>query len=228
MNITQLKIKHKTISDHISKKQIKSALDILKEMVDLSEYGDYKGQWDTHNETYANIIKYSAMGIDDPQRQTIYDRLIVSILELSDLSVQKILTQTTSQQTYRLKHKLVKEIELSKDDASKAIDNLAFNLELAEILKESVIFSEEQNESDVGSRQNLLNSVFNSIWLADKFYEGNIFLVREIIKLDFPWYEKCISIWMFHNQGLFFSHLVQLQGDRNGRRAHCNVCMQSI
>ena len=194
MNVTELKNKHKRICDHINEKQIKSALDILKQLIDLSEFGDYKRQWEKHNETYANIIKYSAMGTEDPQRQTIYNRLLVSILELSDLVIQKIFTNTTGYHTYRLKHKLEKEIRLTKDEASKIIDNLAFNQELAEMLKDTVISSETHNESDTNSRQNLLLNVFNRIWLADKFDEGNIVLVRGIIKLDFPWYEKCIFV----------------------------------
>ncbi len=194
MNITELKNKHKIICEHLSKKQIKSSLDILKELVELSELGDYQRQWEKQNETYSNIIKYSAMGIDDPERQTIYNHLILAILELSDLVIHKILTKTASQETYRLKYKLAKEIELSRDEASRTIDNLAFNQELTEMLKDTVISSEEQNESNANSRQNLLINVFNRIWLADKFYEGNVVLVRDIIELNFPWYEKCIFV----------------------------------
>ncbi len=194
MNVKELKNKHNIICIHVSKKQIKYALGVLKELVELSEFGDYIRQWEKLNETYSNIIKYSAKGIKDPQREKIYKLLIISILELSDLVIQKILTKTVSQQTYRLKHKLEKEIQLTRDEASRTIDNLAFNQELSEILKDTVISPEKENVNDAGSRQSLLISVFNRIWLADKFYEGNIVLVREIIKLNFPWFEKCIFV----------------------------------
>lgn len=192
MDVAELKSRHKDICYNINSKRIKNALTLLKGLVDESEFGDYQRQWEKHNETYANIIKYSAMGIVDPQRQEIYYKLIITILELSDLAVQKILTKTASQETYRLKHKLQKETELSKDEASRIIENLAFSQELSEILKDSVISSHDQEDPD--SRQNLLVRVFNIIWLSDKFHEGNIFLVREIIELDFPWYEKCIFV----------------------------------
>ena len=194
MNISELKNKHKIISIHVSKKQIKNSLDVLKELVDISEYGDYIRQWEKLKETYSNIIIYSAKGAVDPQRDKIYNSLIISILELSDLAVQRIFTKTAGYNTYRLKHKLGFEIDTGRDEASRIIDNLAFSQELSEILKENVILENSRNENDDTSRQALIVNVFNRIWLADKFFEGNMFLVRNLIKLNFLWYEKCIFV----------------------------------
>lgn len=194
MDIRELKNKHRIVNKYVSSKKIKNSLDVLYELVIISEYGDYINQWENLKATYSNIITYSAKGVDDPQREKIYNRLIISILELSDLVIQKILTKTASQQTYRLKSKLDREINFGRDEAVRLIDNLSFNQELSEILKDNVISSEDQSGTDDQSRKDLVVNVFNRIWLADKFNEGNIFMVRELIKVDFPWYEKCLFV----------------------------------
>ena len=73
---------YKRIESFILNNQLKDALDLLKDLVLNSRRGEYISQYESLDETYENMLKYSVKGVNDPEQDNIYNKLLTSSLEL--------------------------------------------------------------------------------------------------------------------------------------------------
>jgi len=133
-------------------------------------------------------------GVEDPERDTIYHHLRVSVLELADTALQHSYMNESDQYVYRLKKKIEYEAKQVKDDAINSIENLVFDEELADILKSSIDSNIDEKEEYIKHNE-LLMKIFNLIWLTDKFKDSDLKLIETIWKAEnFNWYERVIVI----------------------------------
>ena len=85
--------------------------------------------------TYRNMLTYTIEGINDPERNKIYIKLIQSILELSDQVRQDILSHNSGWNTYWVKQQAEKEQKLTGKTIVETVDDLMFKSELDEWLR---------------------------------------------------------------------------------------------
>ena len=104
---------HKKIGILITKKRIKQSLDILQDMVNHASSGSMRDELDNIVMTYRNMLKYTLEGVEDPERNKIYLKLMQSILRLSDRVRQDILSRNSGWHTYWVKQQTEKEQKLS-------------------------------------------------------------------------------------------------------------------
>jgi tetratricopeptide (TPR) repeat protein len=174
--------------------QLKDALDLLKDLVLNSRKGEYISQYESLDETYENMLKYSIKGVIDPERDNIYSRLLVSSLELADVSLQCAYMNESDQYVYRLKKKLEYESKSLKDDALNRIESLVLEEELADVLSVSLETNVDEAK-EYRNHQEVILRIFNLIWLTDKFKESDEQLLSSIWnEKRFRWYEKAIII----------------------------------
>lgn len=185
---------YKRIEENVLGSRLKDALDFLKDLVINSRKGEFISQYENLDDTYENLLKYSIEGVKDPEREKIYRRLQVSVLELADLALHHAYMNESNQYVYRLKKKIEYETKQVKDDAIDSIENLVFDEELADVLHSSI-------ESDINAREEyakhneLLMKIFNLIWLTDKFKDTDLELIGKIWRAEnFNWYERAIVI----------------------------------
>jgi len=191
---TELARNYRKIENLILENRLKDALEMLKDLVIKSRKGDYISQYETMDETYENLLKYTIEGIDDPERDKIYKRLQVSVLELSDVALQYAYMNESDQYIYQLKKKIEYESKQIKEQVIDNIESLAFDDELSEILKNSIDVNSDDKDEYL-KHQEILVRIFNLIWLTDKFKDTDIKMVRSIWEAkNFPWYECSIII----------------------------------
>jgi len=185
---------YQLIARHIYNNKLKDALDVLKGLVIHSRKGDYISQYESLDDTYENLLKYTVEGIDDPQREKIYQHTRVSVLELADLALQYAYMNDSDQYIYRLKKKIEFESKQIKDEAINSIENLAFDEELSDVL-ESSLETETNKKEEYQNHQEVLVKIFNLILLTDKFKDADLKLINTIWEANnFPWYEQSIII----------------------------------
>ena len=185
---------HQKLISCIHQRKLKDALDVLKDLVIQSRRGDYISQYESLDDTYKNLLKYAIEGVDDPQRDQIYNHLQVSILELADVAMQYALMIDNDKYIYRLKRKIESETKLIKEEAINNIENLAFDEELSEILQ-TRLESVSTEKKEYQNHQTILLKIFNLIWLTDKFKDTDLKLIQSIWQeKSFPWYEQSIII----------------------------------
>jgi tetratricopeptide (TPR) repeat protein len=185
---------HKKVLQFILGNKLKDALDALKDLVIQSRKGEFISQYESLDETYENLLKYAVEGIDDPEKDNIYNHLLVSVLELADLALQNAYMSDNEKYIYRLKRKIESETKIIKEEAISSIETLAFDEELSEVLKSS-LETQFNKKTDYLNHQNILVKIFNLIWLTDKFNETDLKLVKSVWSANnFPWYEQSIII----------------------------------
>ena len=152
MDIKKIIQQHKQICSLISEKRIKQSLDILADMMAGSSTGELRDEYEKIVMTYRNMLSYTIEGINDPERNKVYFKLIQSILGLSDRVRQDILSHNSGWNTYWVKQQAEKEQKLSGRTIVETVDDLMFKSELDEWLK----LSNELNpnpESEIAKRQ---------------------------------------------------------------------------
>lgn len=185
---------YRRIEENVLKSNLKDAMDLLKDLVFNSRKGDYISQYENLDNTYENLLKYAMEGVKDPERDKIYHRLRVSVLELADLALHHAYMNESDQYLYRLKKKIEYEAKQVKDDAIDSIENLVFDEELADVLQSSLDSNINQKQ-EYSKHSELLQKIFNLVWLTDKFKESDQQLIQTIWKADnFEWFERAIVI----------------------------------
>ncbi|MCB2220962.1 MAG: hypothetical protein KQI35_11250 [Bacteroidetes bacterium] len=185
---------YRRIEDFVINRKLKDALDLLKDLVLNSKKGEFISQYENLDDTYENMLRYSMEGVEDPQRDNIYQKLLVSVMELADVALQSAYMNESEQYIYRLKKKIEFESKQVKDAALNSIENLVMDEELSDVLKSSLDSGQDELE-DYKKHQELLLRIFNLVWLTDKFNDSDEQILTSIWKIQrFPWHEKAVIV----------------------------------
>jgi len=84
MTERELNIQFALICDHISERRLKPAFSQLEVLIKETAQPIFLDEWRNLEETYRYMLKYTVEGINDPERQKIYRKLIVSAFSLLD------------------------------------------------------------------------------------------------------------------------------------------------
>ncbi len=193
MDIKKTILQHRKVCSLVSEKRIKQSLDILADMLTGVSSGYLRDEYENVVMTYRNMLSYTIEGINDPERNKVYLKLIQSILELADKVRQDILSHNSGWNTYWIKQQNEKEQKLSGKTIVETVDDLMFKSELDEWLRLSnEINPDPESELYVKHRQ-LIRNIFNHLWLTDYYGEAEESLIDIILTSGkFRWYESSI------------------------------------
>jgi len=193
MDIKNTIQQHKQVCSLVSERKIKQSLDILSDMLQGVSSGSLRDEYENLVMTYRNMLAYTIEGIKDPERNKVYLKLIQSILELSDQVRQDILSHFSGWNTYWVKQQTEKEQKLSGKTIVETVDDLMFKSELDEWLKLSNEINPDPESEISRKHRQLINHIFNHLWLTDYYGEAEESLIRIILNSGkFRWYESSI------------------------------------
>jgi tetratricopeptide (TPR) repeat protein len=193
MDIKKTIQQHKQLCTLVSEKKIKQSLDIMSDMITGALSGDLRDEYENIVMTYRNMLSYTIEGINDPERNKIYIKLIQSILELSDQIRQDILSHYSGWNTYWVKQQAEKEQKLTGKTIIETVDDLMFKSELDEWLKLSNEINPDPESELSKKHRQLIKNIFNHLWLTDYYGEAEESLINIILNSGkFRWYESSI------------------------------------
>jgi tetratricopeptide (TPR) repeat protein len=179
----------------VSEKKIKQSLDILQDMISVSSLGDLRDEYNNIVMTYRNMLSYTIEGINDPERNKIYLKLIQSILGLADRLRQDILSHYSGWHTYWVMQQTLKEQKLTGKTLVETVDDLMFKSELDEWLKLSNEINPDPESELSLKHTELIRKIFNHLWLTDYYGEAEDSLVRIIMSSGkFRWFESSLFV----------------------------------
>jgi tetratricopeptide (TPR) repeat protein len=195
VNATKVILQHKLLCKLVSERKIKQSLDILHDMISVSSLGDLRDEYNNIEMTYRNMLSYTIEGINDPERNKVYLKLIQSILGLADSLRQDILSHYSGWHTYWVMQETLKEQKLTGKTLVETVDDLMFKSELDEWLKLSnEINPDPESEISLKHKQ-LIRKIFNHLWLTDYYGEAEDSLVRIIMNSGkFRWFESSLFV----------------------------------
>jgi len=171
--------------------RLKEALNQLAVLMEGMHVADFTLQYEDLNQTYRMLLEYNFRGVPDPQRNTIFGKLKVSLLELAD-KVRQQAFALTGMHIYQLKLQIEKEKEIAKEEATRNIDNYSFKLEYTKLLNDSELSDQSAGNEIIPS---VSPKLFQLMWLTDKYTDTDLLLVKAIRESEsLPWYEKCLAV----------------------------------
>lgn len=156
---------YQKISDLLSVNRLKEALDELHPMVVDAGLGEWIGEKNELDTTYKYMLQYTVDGIQDPERQKVYQKLLARLYRLTDRIKESLLTHESIEYQYVQKRIFRDELAGSvTDSSSKALKDLA-------ILR----------TEDTTGYNKKLSFLFRLLWLSDEFTENEKSLTYDMI-----------------------------------------------
>ena len=191
INIRKIKTQYQHLCHLVSSRRVKDALDVLNKLVSESGYSDFFIQQEHLEHTYEQMLNYMLEGVQDPERDKVYQKLLTSISELADRVRDLLMEKHSGWHTYILKQELDRKQELTGKKVIETMDDLSFKRELDEIIDENQV-SPGANEE---RRRNLSMEIFRHLWLSNRYDEAENSLSAAILACrEFLWYEKALYI----------------------------------
>ena len=191
INVEQINTRYQRLCYLVSARRVKDALDVLGELVGNSGYSDFFIQLEHLEHTYEQMLKYMLEGVQDPERDKVYNKLLISILELADRVKNQLLEQRSGWHTYILKSEVDRQQQLTGKSVIETMDDLSFKRELDEIIDEG----RESPGATEERRKKLFMDIFKHLWLSNQYDEAENSLSAAILSCrEFFWYEKALFI----------------------------------
>ncbi len=195
MKLKEINTKYQEVCLSISRRKVKRALDILKDLVAESQLGDLRDRLQEVETTYENILRYTVEGVQDPEREKVYKRLLRSILKLADQTNEKILVNVSGWHTVSLKKELEKEQKLTGKIVVEKIEDLSFKHQLDEVLSETLTFETPRQSFESQKHTEVISRIFTHLMLRDEFKEAEKSLIQTLMdNKRFYWYERSIFV----------------------------------
>lgn len=191
INVQQINSRTKRLNHLVSSRRVKDALDVLSGLVGESGFSDFFIQQEHLEHTYEQMLNYMLEGVQDPERDKVYHKLLTSILELSDRVKDLLMEKHSGWHTYILKQELDRKQELTGKKVIETMDDLSFKRELDEIIDENRVSPGASEER----RRNLSMEIFRHLWLSNRYDDAENSLSATILSCrDFLWYERALFI----------------------------------
>jgi tetratricopeptide (TPR) repeat protein len=218
IRVTQIKNQYKRLCQLVSTRRVKDALDVLKKLVSESGYSDFFIQQEHLEHTYEQMLNYMLEGVQDPERDKVYHKLLTSILELADRVKDRLMETHSGWHTYILKQEVDRQQELTGKRVIETMDDLSFKRELDEMIDQGWGNPEANDER----RRKLSADIFNHLWLSNRYNEAENSLSAAIVSCsDFMWHEKALYISAILLSGLRYwdeekvHRLIDFAGEEN-------------
>lgn len=194
MNYREIEDWYNNICKLLGQQRVLDALDKIAAIAVQKGNTGHLARMDELRFTYGNMLSYTVKGVADPQRELIYNRLLVSVYELAD-DLRMDLISRTSLRTIGMKHELEREMRHSSEDMAESLLGLSFDHELEEMLRSTVLFDDEtESETAVQHRKAIIRA-FQLLWLTHKLTEDDAVRVLKIFgSTSIPWYEKSMLV----------------------------------
>lgn len=173
MTDKELKIKYNAICQNLADRKLKPAFDGLERFIAENNAVVYLEEWRNLEQTYKYMLKYTVEGIQDPERQKIYRKLIVSAFELCDKIYEVIRIKDST--TLEDEKKRIYQIDPIADFETffKELEDFYLQKELISLVDESEIKSSSKIIDKETHQQNIVR-IFYHIWFKDKLNTDDI------------------------------------------------------
>jgi len=190
MNINTIILQHRSICNLVIHRKVRQSFDIISDMLDNVSVGALRDEFGELQMTYRNILKYTVEGIDDPERQKVYNRLLQNILRLNDRIKQDILAHHSGWYTYSVRAREQMEERLRAGTIIQSVDDLVFKSRLDDLLGLAEIEKTGPANETAKETERLSGIIFNHLWLTDYYGEAEESLLNILMESGrFEWHD---------------------------------------
>jgi tetratricopeptide (TPR) repeat protein len=159
---------------YIDSKLLKDTFDVIDKMLEHLGSGELKNSLEQYRTTYRFMLKYTVEGVIDPERETIYNNLLMGTYRLLDETVQALNTKFSDGFVFSFKRTFKK---MAPDAMQVFFSEFMGYYERLELL--SLVNDKDAFEREAISQYNKLELWFNQFWLSDFYDRQQVQLVKE-------------------------------------------------
>jgi len=188
----EIKDKYKKICNLLSNRKLKPAFDLLDQLISESGLGEFRDEFVSVEQNYKYMLKYTVEGINDPERQKIYEHLLISSFEIADSTFEQLRMKFSQSIEYQKKRGFTKHFITNFDGFLKELDKFSIHKELRKLLNES---SGTDLRIETENHWQKIYTLFYHVWFTDKMTEDEIQFIRSFLNNEsFPTYEKSLIV----------------------------------
>jgi len=167
MTEKQLKNKYTEICENLAARRLKPAFDLLDKLIHENNLVTFADEYRNLEETYHYMLKYTVEGIQDPERQKIYRKLIVSVYELADKVNEALLLKYSSSVEYE-KKRLFKESYITDfSNVLSSLEEFYLDKELKSLMESGEIKTSDPKE-EAQNHQKEMVRLFYHFWFCNE------------------------------------------------------------
>jgi tetratricopeptide (TPR) repeat protein len=193
MNAAQIHNQYKLSVQFLSKGELKNAFQKTQLLVDELQIGEFTDRLDELKQNYTYLLHYFVDGVEDPQRKTVYNKLISKCFSLnSDLREELLLRNSSNYEFTQKRYFPHTRHHQSANELSRALHYFH---------SQTALLSEPENSHKIEFKRLRSNYEFNLtelfrvVWLTSKFSVLEKQLVTQLTDENYlGWVEKSVCI----------------------------------
>jgi len=204
MNEIEIKDSHRTICRLLSERKLKPAFDLLATMITANGLGEFNDQQLALEQNYRFMLKYTVEGITDPERQKIYQHILISTFELADLCADSLMMKHSTSLEFQKKRGFTRLVIDNIPDYFSNLESFHLENELRSLIEFSS-FDKKYEQEQENHYQKLIN-LFYHYWFKNKLSSEEISAFKNYLKNShIPDHEKAfLTTSIFLSLLLFF------------------------
>ena len=194
MTEIELKAEYRQICILLSARKLKPAFDLLEVLIAATGLGEFRDQLFNLEQNYKFMLKYTVEGINDPERQKIYEHLFISTFELADNTFENLQMKYSQSVEYQKKRGFSKLFITNLEGYSQELEKYSIQKELRTLVTDSSAGSEEPRmEAEVHLQR--IFTIFYHCWFTDRMTGDETQFFRNFLKNEaLPYYEKSLIV----------------------------------
>jgi len=193
MNAGQIHATFKTISHFLVSGQVKNAFDKIRVLVNELQIGEYADRLEDLEQNYRFLLHYYITGVDDPQRKTVYNKLIAKVFVLNSELREELILRNSSNYEYTQKryYPHTKKHHTTID----LFNALKYYHSQTALIKNGEDIQLVELKRLRSNYESLIPELFGLFWLSTVIGSQEKILFNEALHTDYPgWIEKTVLI----------------------------------
>ena len=193
MNATQIHTTYKTALRFLSLGQLKNAFETTKILIEELQIGEFGDRLEDLQQNYGYLLNYFIDGIDDPQRKSVYNKLIAKCFILnSELREELLLRNSSSFEFAQKRYYPHTKRHTSPTELFKALQYYHTQTALFANLEEN---HDTEKRRLRANYESLLPEFFGLFWLATSYQTEEKTLFSKVLDVNYSgWLEKSLLV----------------------------------
>ena len=194
MTEKEIKENYTQICNLLSARKLKPAFDLLEKLIVPTGLAELSDQYTSLEQNYKFMLKYTVEGINDPERQKIYEHLLVSTFELADSTYENLRMKYSQTIEYQKKRGFARHFITNFEGFSHDLEKYSVQKELRTLVSPlSPENSEARAEAEIHLQKIL--TIFYHFWFTDRLTGDETQFFGSLMNNDSsPYYEKSIVV----------------------------------
>ena len=194
MTEKEIKEKYIQVCNLLSERKLKPAFDNLDQFIAETGLGELRDEYTSLEQNYKYMLKYTVEGTNDPERQKIYEHLIISTFDLADKTFGNLQLKFSQSVEYQKKRGFLKHFVRDFDQLLQNLDKYWVQKELRILVTDPNPKGEDTRMEEEIHLQHIY-TLFYHFWFTDKLTEIDIqFVTAFLNNKSFPYYEKSLLV----------------------------------